>query len=300
MPKSKRKKRSSTSSSSSQRSSSSRFNSTNHNNKRKKYQLRVCKQAGFSQSYYQMSGQSLGDVRTHFLDYKCVPEKAPVGYTPIQQPLQSRNTVGYRGVSKMGKKFKAQIRIGSNHTHIGMYDTAKEAAVAYDRAVLKASQDLLNFPDLVHNLDVEPKRKSNQRSSSSRFNSTNHNNKRQKYQLRVCKQAGFSQSYYQMSGQSLGDVRTQFLDYKCVHNIVQQDEEIEEQLRQQQQQQQQQQDEDEDEDEDNSSTSSSSSQRSSSSKRQKYQLRVCKQAGFSQSYYQMSGQSLGDVRTLFF
>ena len=28
------------------------------------------------------------------------PKKAPVGYTPIQQTLQSRNTVGYRGVSK--------------------------------------------------------------------------------------------------------------------------------------------------------------------------------------------------------
>ena len=42
-----------------------------------------------------------------------------------------------------------------------MYVTAKEAAIAYDRAVLKANQSisLLNFPDMVHNLDVEPKRK---------------------------------------------------------------------------------------------------------------------------------------------
>ena len=28
------------------------------------------------------------------------PKKAPVGYTPIQQTLLSRNTVGYRGVTK--------------------------------------------------------------------------------------------------------------------------------------------------------------------------------------------------------
>ena len=28
------------------------------------------------------------------------PKKAPVGYTPIQQPLRSTNTVGYRGVRK--------------------------------------------------------------------------------------------------------------------------------------------------------------------------------------------------------
>ena len=34
------------------------------------------------------------------------PERAPVGYKPIRQPLQSRNTTGYRGVSKRGKKFK--------------------------------------------------------------------------------------------------------------------------------------------------------------------------------------------------
>ena len=89
------------------------------------------------------------------------PKKAPVGYTPIQQPLQSNNTVGYRCVCKNGKGFQAKIVIGGKLTHIGMYDTSKEAAIAYDRAVLKAnkSKTLLNFPDMVHNLDVEPKRK---------------------------------------------------------------------------------------------------------------------------------------------
>ena len=89
------------------------------------------------------------------------PKKAPVGYTPIQQALPSTNTVGYRGVYKDRKKFKAQIRIGGKNTNLGIYDTAKEAANAYDRAVLKANQSttFLNFPDMVHNLDVEPKRK---------------------------------------------------------------------------------------------------------------------------------------------
>ena len=49
-----------------------------------------------------------------------------------------------------------------------MYDTVKEAAIAYDRAVLKANKSttLLNFPDMVHNLDVEPKRKKYKRSST--------------------------------------------------------------------------------------------------------------------------------------
>ena len=91
------------------------------------------------------------------------PKEAPVGYTPIQQPLLSTNTVGYRGVSatKKGKKFFVQVWIDGKNTRIGTYDTAKEAAIAYDRTVLKANKctTLLNFPDMVHNLDVEPKRK---------------------------------------------------------------------------------------------------------------------------------------------
>ena len=96
------------------------------------------------------------------------PKKAPVGYTPMQQALRSRNTVGYRGVSKNTKKFQAYITIDGKYTHIGRYDTAKDAAVAYDHAVLKANKptSLLNFPDMVHNLDVEPKRKKYKRSST--------------------------------------------------------------------------------------------------------------------------------------
>ena len=75
------------------------------------------------------------------------PKKAPVGYTPMQQPLLSRHTLGYRGVSKNGKNFIAQIFIDSKKIYIGTYDTAKEAAVAYDRAVLNnnLSPTLLNF-----------------------------------------------------------------------------------------------------------------------------------------------------------
>ena len=92
------------------------------------------------------------------------PKKAPVGYTPIQQALRATNTVGYRGVQKRGKKFRAWQKtcvIGGKSTPLGTYETAKEAAIAYDRAALKANLPtiLLNFPDMVHNLDVEPKRK---------------------------------------------------------------------------------------------------------------------------------------------
>ena len=47
--------------------------------------------------------------------------------------------------------------VGGNHPYIGTYDTAKEGAIAYDRAVLKAnrSTSLLNFPGMVHNLEKQ-------------------------------------------------------------------------------------------------------------------------------------------------
>ena len=96
------------------------------------------------------------------------PKKAPVGYTPKQLKLRSHNTVGYRGVSLSGKKYLVQLTVGKKCIHGGMHDTAIEAAIAYDREVLKATQctSLLNFPDMVHNLDVEPKRKEYKRSST--------------------------------------------------------------------------------------------------------------------------------------
>jgi len=99
------------------------------------------------------------------------PKTAPVGYTPIQKALRSDNTVGYRGVSKKRKKFIVQISISGKRSITRGFETAKEAAIAYDRAVLKAnkSTSLLNFPDMVHNLDVEPKRKKQKVRSSTGY-----------------------------------------------------------------------------------------------------------------------------------
>ena len=94
------------------------------------------------------------------LDKLNYPKKAPAGYTPLQQPLLSTNTIGYRGVSKNKEKetYIVRCRIYGKETYIGLYVTARDAAIAYDRAVLKANQSTtkLNFPDMVHNLDVEP------------------------------------------------------------------------------------------------------------------------------------------------
>ena len=84
-------------------------------------------------------------------------------YDKIMNPkkkkkLQARNTTGYRGVSKGGKyKFRAQIVIDRKHKHLGTYDTAKEAALAFDHAVNQHNlpSSRRNFPDGLPSDDEE-------------------------------------------------------------------------------------------------------------------------------------------------
>ena len=119
MPKSKRKKRS--------KSKSGYFGVTK-NNQGGKYTAKIyidCKPKYLGSSYdtakqaAKAHDKEAIKLRRPFskLNY---PKKVPVGYTPIQQPLRSDNTVGYRGVTKRGKKFEARIRIGGKRTHIAV------------------------------------------------------------------------------------------------------------------------------------------------------------------------------------
>ena len=69
-----------------------------------------------------------------------------------KRKLSSNNTTGYRGVYKSGKRFVAQIRFNHKSKFLGRHDTPKEAALAYDRAIIKhkLSSSKLNFPEHVH------------------------------------------------------------------------------------------------------------------------------------------------------
>ena len=79
-------------------------------------------------------------------------DKVPMDYKPKKKKLRSTNTIGYRGVSKNGNRFKARIYTGGKYQNVGYFGTTKEAAIAFDLAAIQAKRPKsdLNFPDMIH------------------------------------------------------------------------------------------------------------------------------------------------------
>ena len=88
----------------------------------------------------------------NFPDMIHVKNKKEIPKIKKRKLVMCTNTTGFNGVSKAGKKFVARIMIDGKSKHLGYFTRARDAAMAYDEAIVELSgrsmdELILNFPD---------------------------------------------------------------------------------------------------------------------------------------------------------
>ena len=65
------------------------------------------------------------------------------------------NETNFNGVFKIGKKFRASVSLAGKIKHLGLFTTARDAAISYDMAIVELSgksmeelNSLLNFSNM--------------------------------------------------------------------------------------------------------------------------------------------------------
>ena len=67
---------------------------------------------------------------------------------PKGRKKQKVSSTGFRGVTEKGERYQARLTVDGKLTSLGYFDTANEAAHAFDQAILKYNEPIakLNFP----------------------------------------------------------------------------------------------------------------------------------------------------------